>query len=158
MTPCSPGGRPVAMLVRAAAVVDGATVRMNPPAIEHVRAYLARAAQLEARYRKGEIHVHVPAGLAATDQPLDEVIGKVFPASKAALDAASRALFYSLPVAFDPGEAIGPYLATADRDEKGEPYRFLDMGALIATHAFGENGAWTERAAGVTANRQTRPL
>jgi 4-aminobutyrate aminotransferase-like enzyme len=44
-----------------------------------------------------------------------------------------------LPVAFDPAESVGPYLAIADRDPAGEPYRFLDMGALIATHAFGEN-------------------
>src|ERR1051325_2631463 len=53
--------------------------------------------------------------------------------------AASRGLFFSLPVAFDPAESIGPYLAITDRDSAGEPYRFLDMGALIATHAFGEN-------------------
>ena len=52
---------------------------------------------------------------------------------------ASRGLFYSLPVAFDPAESVGPYLAVIDRDAAGQPYRFLDMGALIATHAFGEN-------------------
>jgi 4-aminobutyrate aminotransferase-like enzyme len=34
---------------------------------------------------------------------------------------------------------VGPYLAIIDRDAAGEPYRFLDMGALIATQAFGEN-------------------
>jgi 4-aminobutyrate aminotransferase-like enzyme len=34
---------------------------------------------------------------------------------------------------------VGPYLAIVDRDAAGEPYRFLDMGALIATQAFGEN-------------------
>ncbi|PYM05496.1 MAG: hypothetical protein DMD82_10885 [Candidatus Rokuibacteriota bacterium] len=61
------------------------------------------------------------------------------PASSAALAAATKSLFFSLPVAFDPGQSIGPYLATADHDPHGEPYRFLDMGALIATQAFGEN-------------------
>ena len=44
-----------------------------------------------------------------------------------------------MPVAFDPAESIGPYLAAVDRDANGQPYRFLDMGALIATAAFGEN-------------------
>ena len=57
----------------------------------------------------------------------------------AALAAASRNRFFSLPVAFDPSESVGPYLAIVDRDADGRPYRFLDMGALIATHAFGEN-------------------
>ena len=41
-------------------------------------------------------------------------------------------------VAFDLAESVGPYLAIVDRDAAGEPYRFLDMGALIATRAFGE--------------------
>src|SRR5262249_8510510 len=61
------------------------------------------------------------------------------PASHAALQAASRGLFFSLPVAFDAAESIGPYLAIVDRDPAGQPYRFLDMGALIATQPFGEN-------------------
>jgi L-lysine 6-transaminase len=42
-------------------------------------------------------------------------------------------------VAFDPAESVGPYLAIIDRDAAGQAYRFLDMGALIATQAFGEN-------------------
>jgi 4-aminobutyrate aminotransferase/(S)-3-amino-2-methylpropionate transaminase len=42
-------------------------------------------------------------------------------------------------VAFDPAESVGPYLATVDRGEGGEPYRFMDLGALIATQPFGEN-------------------
>src|SRR5262249_7771746 len=73
------------------------------------------------------------------ERSLDDLVAQQFPASHAALDAASRCLFYSLPVAFDPGEAVGPYLAVIDRDADGEPYRFLDMGAQIATQAFGEN-------------------
>src|SRR6185312_4384885 len=43
-------------------------------------------------------------------------------------------------------ESVGPYLAIVDRDPAGEPYRFLDMGALIATHAFGENDPTIVRA------------
>ena len=70
----------------------------------------------------------------------------LFPVSHRALDAASNSLFYSLPVAFDPAESVGPYLAIVDRDAAGEPYRFLDMGALIATHAFGENDPAVVRA------------
>ena len=68
------------------------------------------------------------------------------PASQAALEAASRSLFFSLPVAFDPAESVGPYLAIIDRDAAGQPYRFLDMGALIATQAFGENDPAVVRA------------
>jgi 4-aminobutyrate aminotransferase-like enzyme len=101
--------------------------------------YLDRVTRLHGRYRKGEVHVSVPETLKEVGRPLEELIATCFPVSHAALEAASRSLFYSLPVAFDPSEGVGPYLATADRDARGEPYRFLDMGALIATHAFGEN-------------------
>jgi len=73
------------------------------------------------------------------ERPLEELVERHLPASHAALQAAARSLFYSLPLAFDPSQAVGPYLAIADRDPTGQPYRFLDMGALIATHAFGEN-------------------
>ncbi|HZU96241.1 MAG TPA: aminotransferase class III-fold pyridoxal phosphate-dependent enzyme, partial [Planctomycetota bacterium] len=112
---------------------------MTESATDRARAFLDRTKRLTEAYRGGQIHVRVPAGLAVTNHPLEELVGTCLPASKAALDAAAMGLFYSLPVAFDPGEAIGPYLATVDRDATGEPYRFLDMGALIATHAFGEN-------------------
>ena len=104
-----------------------------------VAAYLERIRRLHARYRGGDVHVHVPAALQDSDASLDELIQKHLPASNAALEAAAKSLFYSLPVAFDPAHSIGPYLATQDRDAEGEPYRFLDMGALIATQAFGEN-------------------
>ncbi|HTP51953.1 MAG TPA: aminotransferase class III-fold pyridoxal phosphate-dependent enzyme [Anaeromyxobacteraceae bacterium] len=66
-------------------------------------------------------------------------MAEALPASRAALEAASNGLFYSLPVAFDPAESSGPYLATLDRDAAGEPFRFLDLGALIASQPFGEN-------------------
>jgi 4-aminobutyrate aminotransferase-like enzyme len=85
------------------------------------------------------MRVHVPEALRDSERPLEDLVAQHLPASHAALQAASRSLFFSLPVAFDPGESVGPYLAIIDRDGGGEPYRFLDMGALIATHAFGEN-------------------
>ena len=83
--------------------------------------------------------MRVPALLAQADRPLEELVAAALPATSAALEAAADSLFYSLPLAFDPSESVGPYLATVDRDEQGEPYRFLDLGALIATQPFGEN-------------------
>src|SRR6185503_4002391 len=108
-------------------------------ACEHATAIVEQLAALHHRYRDGRVHVNVPEALFEIDGPLEELIREHLPASAAALDAASRNLFFSLPVAFDPACSIGPFLATIDRDPHGEPYRFLDMGALIATQAFGEN-------------------
>ena len=104
-----------------------------------VTRYLERTATLHARYRAGQVHVRTPDGLKEANRPIDDLIAIHLPASHAALERSQNALFYSLPVAFDPAEAIGPYLATTDRDDTGEPFRFLDMGALIATQALGEN-------------------
>jgi 4-aminobutyrate aminotransferase/(S)-3-amino-2-methylpropionate transaminase len=101
--------------------------------------YLERVEQLDARYRAGEIRVHLPPRFSDPRRELDDLIAAELPASQAALDAASDGLFYSLPVAFDPAESVGPYLATVDRDPQGEPYRFMDLGALIASQPFGEN-------------------
>ena len=101
--------------------------------------FLERVAQLNARYRAGEMRAYVPEALCDGERSLESLVAEHLPASQRALEAASRGLFYSLPVAFDPAESVGPYLAIADRDAAGEPYRFLDMGALIATQAFGEN-------------------
>jgi 4-aminobutyrate aminotransferase / (S)-3-amino-2-methylpropionate transaminase len=109
------------------------------PGILAVAAYLDRVADLNAQYRAGGIGVHVPEALLDAATPLEALVEQHLPDSHAALTAASRSLFFSLPVAFDPGEAVGPYLASVDRDANGQPYRFLDMGSLIATHAFGEN-------------------
>ena len=100
--------------------------------------YLERVRRLDARYRAGDVHVHVPAALAE-DEPLEGLVRRALPDSSAALDAAAHSLFFSLPVAFDPAHSVGPYLATVDRDPHGEPYRFIDMGAMIATQALGEN-------------------
>jgi 4-aminobutyrate aminotransferase-like enzyme len=105
----------------------------------NLKAYLERVERLHACYRRGEVHVRVPAALHESEEALEELIRAWLPASNAALEAASKSLFFSLPVAFDPAHSIGPYLATVDRDRDGEPFRFLDMGALIATQAFGEN-------------------
>jgi 4-aminobutyrate aminotransferase-like enzyme len=107
--------------------------------LDRAAAFLDRVTQLNARYRAGSIRAHVPEQLRDGEQSLEALVVRFFPASHRALDAASSSLFFSLPVAFDPAESVGPYLAVIDRDEAGEPYRFLDMGALIATHAYGEN-------------------
>jgi 4-aminobutyrate aminotransferase-like enzyme len=107
--------------------------------VDRAAAFLERTTRLDARYRAGEIRAHVPEQLRDGEQSLETLVARLFPASHRALEDAASSLFFSLPVAFDPGESVGPYLAVIDRDEAGEPYRFLDMGALIATHAFGEN-------------------
>src|SRR5262245_42835483 len=101
--------------------------------------FVERLSQLDADYRAGRITIHVPPALRNYQRPLESAIEALLPGSHAALQAAARSLFSSLPLAFDPAESIGPYLAVIDRDEAGRPYRFLDMGSLIATHAFGEN-------------------
>jgi 4-aminobutyrate aminotransferase-like enzyme len=100
---------------------------------------LEHVAKLNARYRAGQVRVYVPDALQDNKRTLEDLVEQYLPASHAALEAASRSLFFSLPVAFDPAESVGPYLAVIDRDNAGQPYRFLDMGALIATNAFGEN-------------------
>jgi 4-aminobutyrate aminotransferase-like enzyme len=107
---------------------------------------LKQVVQLNARYRAGKVRTHLPAALHESERPLEELIQTYLPASHAALEAASNSLFLSLPVAFDPSQSVGPYLAAIDRDPAGQPYRFLDMGALIATQAFGENDPAVVRA------------
>ena len=116
-------------------------------ALEGARTYLDRVCALQARYRAGDLHVRLPPGLLEDEGDLAQVVARRFPASHALLEGASNGLFLSLPIAFDPGEAVGPFLATADRDGNGEPYRFMDLGALIASQPFGENDP--EIAAGV---------
>jgi L-lysine 6-transaminase len=115
-------------------------------AVSRVSSYVDGMTALDEAYRAGQIHVHVPEELHDSTKALEELIERHLPASHAALAAASRSLFFSLPVAFDPAESIGPYLAIVDRDASGRPYRFLDMGALIATQAFGENDPAVVRA------------
>src|SRR5882762_3478341 len=112
---------------------------MQTPAVVRDPKFLDRIAELNAEYRAGRLCAHVPEALADSERSLDRLIEEYLPASRAALEAAARSLFFSLPVAFDPSESVGPYLAVIDRDPAGQPYRFLDMGAQIATQAFGEN-------------------
>jgi L-lysine 6-transaminase len=124
---------------------------MNPlkasdPALSHIEEFLERAVQLNADYRAGRIHAYVPDALHDSERSLEALAALHLPASQAAFEAASRSLFFSLPVAFDPAHSVGPYLAVVDRDPDGRPYRFLDMGALIATQAFGENDPVVVRA------------
>jgi 4-aminobutyrate aminotransferase/(S)-3-amino-2-methylpropionate transaminase len=110
-----------------------------PAAQAEASRYLDRVVALQASYRAGEIHVRVPPRFDDPEILLEKAVARDLPASQAALDAAGNGLFNSLPVAFDPAESVGPYLATIDRDPSGEPYRFMDLGALIATQPFGEN-------------------
>jgi 4-aminobutyrate aminotransferase-like enzyme len=107
--------------------------------LDAARSYVEGVEQLQARYRAGDVRAHVPSALQEIDRPLDDLVAECLPASHQALEGAAQSLFYSLPVAFDPAQSVGCYLATLDRDASGAPYRFIDMGAMIATHAFGEN-------------------
>jgi L-lysine 6-transaminase len=115
-------------------------------AVSQVGRFLEHVDRQNARYRAGQMRVNVPDALCDRGRTLESLIEQLLPASHAALEAASRSLFFSLPVAFDPVESVGPYLSVIDRDAGGEPYRFLDMGALIATQAFGENDPAVVRA------------
>ena len=85
------------------------------------------------------ICARTPDALKDFDRSIEDCIPTCFPESHALQEAARNSLFYSLPVAFDAAEGIGSYLATVDRDENNQPWRFIDMGAQIATCAFGEN-------------------
>jgi L-lysine 6-transaminase len=121
-------------------------MRNSDSTLARVAESLKHVVRLDARYRAGKVRTHVPAALHESERPLEELIQSHLPASHAALAAASSSLFMSLPVAFDPSQSVGPYLAAIDRDAAGQPYRFLDMGALIATQAFGENDPTVVRA------------
>src|SRR3979490_1125787 len=114
--------------------------------VSRVAEFVELVAQLNARYHSSEVRAYVPAALLDSERSLEDLVQEHLPASHAALEAASSSLFFSLPVAFDPSQSVGPYLAAIDRDAAGQPYRFLDMGALIATHAFGENDPAVVRA------------
>ena len=114
---------------------------MNPigSALGAASSYVDNVVALNERYRADGVKVHVPASLQDVDRTLEELVAECLPASHRALEAASQSLFYSLPIAFDPAQSVGCYLATVDKDAHGAPFRFIDMGAMIATHAFGEN-------------------
>ena len=132
--------------MRAATPASIGASRVFDGVIPHVTTFLERVLDLNARYRAGGLQTYVPEGLRDSERTLEELIEELLPVSHTALEAASGSLFSSLPVAFDPAESVGPYLATVDRDASGRPYHFLDMGALIATSAFGENDPAVVRA------------
>ena len=85
-------------------------------AVSRVAESLEQVAQLNARYRAGEVHAYVPEALRDGERSLEKLVEQHLPASHAALEAASRSLFFSLPVAFNPAESVGPYLAVIDRE------------------------------------------
>ncbi|HVY60890.1 MAG TPA: hypothetical protein VHF22_04520, partial [Planctomycetota bacterium] len=71
-----------------------------------LRAFLDHIGTLEERHRAGQVHARTPPELLEVDRPLEEAIERALPASHRALEAAGKnSLFYSLPVAFDPGES-----------------------------------------------------
>ena len=86
------------------------TPRVTPlhEALEHASQFLDRVTELNAQYRAGKLHVHVPRALHDSEASLEDLVGQLLPASHAALQAASQGLFFSLPVAFDPSESVGP--------------------------------------------------
>jgi hypothetical protein len=97
------------------------TPRVTPlhEALEHASQFLDRVTELNAQYRAGKLHVHVPRALHDSEGSLEDLVAQLLPASHAALQSASQGLFFSPPVAFDPSESVGPYLAIADRDSSG---------------------------------------
>ena len=42
--------------------------------VAHVTAYLERVTQLNARYRAGDVHVHLPEALRDSTRPLEELV------------------------------------------------------------------------------------
>ena len=84
--------------------------------LARVSEYLTRVVNLNRDYRSGAVHAYVPEALLDNERTLEELVEQHLPASQAALTAASQSLFLSLPVAFDPAESVGPYLAAIDRD------------------------------------------
>src|SRR5579871_956269 len=84
-------------------------------ALDHASRFVDHVMQLNAMYRSGKMRVHVPRALHDSEGSLDDLVVQLLPASHAALQSASQGLFFSLPVAFDPAESVGPYLAAVDR-------------------------------------------
>src|SRR5947208_15024447 len=97
-------------------------------AVARVAESLDQVAQLNARYPAGEVHAYVPEALRDSERSLEKLVEHCLPASHAAFEAASRALFFPLPVAFNPAESGGPYPAGMRREPDGRPSRSPDMG------------------------------
>jgi len=104
--------------------------------------FLDRVARLNAQYRAGEIRAHVPEALQDGERSLEELVERHLPASHAAFQAASRSLFFSLPVAFDPAQAVGPYLAIVDRDLNTPPGSPVEGQRWIVKASPSPTGAW----------------
>ena len=68
----------------------------------------------------GELRTYVPEALHDSERRLDELFEELLPASHAALEEASRSLFFSLPVAFDPAR-IGRTLSGRRRSGRRRP-------------------------------------
>src|SRR5437899_448603 len=85
------------------------------------------------------MRVSVPAALRDSDRALEELVAEHLPASQAALAAAARSLFFSLPVAFAPPGRVGPSLGVTAPAPPARPSPFLDMGPPIPPRPFGEN-------------------
>ena len=58
--------------------------------LARAQATLRRIEELDAEYRAGRIHVHVPEALLDGARPLDELTQQLFSASHAAFEAADR--------------------------------------------------------------------
>jgi hypothetical protein len=68
---------------------------------------LEQVAQLNARYRAGEVHVSVPEGLRDSERSIEK-LGRRAPAGLACgARSGVTQLFFSLPVAFNPAESVG---------------------------------------------------
>ncbi len=113
-----------------------------PPLSEALATAAQRLLQIQFLndcYRLGGMNIHLPPGLDNLSEPIDDLAARLFPDSHRAFVAASGGLISALPVVFDPGLSVGPFLAVRDRDPTGQPYYFLDLGAQIASHPFGHN-------------------
>ena len=83
-------------------------MEVSATSLEYVEEFLKGVARLNARYRAGKMRAYVPDALRDSEHTLEELVERHLPKSHAALTAASRSLFFSLPVAFDPAESVGP--------------------------------------------------
>ena len=82
-------------------------------AISRAAESLEHVALLNARYRAGEVHAYVPEALKDSQLSIEKLIEQHLAASHLALEGASRSLFFSLPVAFNPA---GTQLVTGCHD------------------------------------------
>ena len=108
--------------------------------VAQLTTFLEHVVRLNERYRAGEVHAYVPEALRDSQRTLEELVAQhsCRPPMRRS-KAASRRLFFSLPVAFDPRNRSARILRRRSTTRPVSRTAFLDMGALIATQAFGEN-------------------